>query len=573
MIPPESIAVRVVNEYRRRDLIGYLGLRLYLETTAARRDRWAEKVCVRSALSEAAPQYHEVRQFKSRLASGEIEYRKLFIPTPSETLAEACLLDVCARSGGPFSPRPNVYSYRLATVADKRGVYEPFYVGYRQRQTAVAAAARRYPNAVLVTADIRNFYPSIRPVDAKAAWGAAATKLPQWARELGHKLIENYSAESEGKTGALVGPLFSHLVADLVLAPLDAELSAILPSGYFRYVDDVVLLGSADAVQKAVDQFKESLGKLGMEPHGGKWGKFSGKVWTAEGDSSLWEQRQVSWKSIVGRIKQMAVTRPELQDELQEGLRAGGVRFRPSRYAAVASERSYSQNLLRWLEGKTFRRGVRRQTVPLICADLEALREYYCGQCKVLSVESARAKGHARKVRVQKLRKLAFRLLYVAKREDFTALADQLRPVAETEVHAAMFSSLASGDITELLKYGSPAAYAVADPLKSEHQSVTYSDFPRDVPQSQALAVFAAHGMLQEPPKWRPASGVEAFCGWKEEGQGEAELSAESSPYFFKLSCLHGVGEPKRHPTLLETAFDPYEDLLVRADALLNGSS
>jgi hypothetical protein len=40
LLRPGILAVRAVNQYRRREVFAYLGLRYYLENTAARSDTW-----------------------------------------------------------------------------------------------------------------------------------------------------------------------------------------------------------------------------------------------------------------------------------------------------------------------------------------------------------------------------------------------------------------------------------------------------------------------------------------------------------------------------------------------------
>ena len=44
------LATRALNQYRRRDVVAYLGLRYYLENTAASTDLWATDVAVDLAI-------------------------------------------------------------------------------------------------------------------------------------------------------------------------------------------------------------------------------------------------------------------------------------------------------------------------------------------------------------------------------------------------------------------------------------------------------------------------------------------------------------------------------------------
>lgn len=112
---PGTLAVRAVNQYRRRDIVSYLGLRLYLDNTCTVRDRWAREVASRLVLDDPCPRYHESFHFKEVKAdTGEPEYRRLCLPTPNEIVAETALLAECADTGGRFVAPSCVYSYELA---------------------------------------------------------------------------------------------------------------------------------------------------------------------------------------------------------------------------------------------------------------------------------------------------------------------------------------------------------------------------------------------------------------------------------------------------------------------------
>lgn len=71
--PPELLAVRAVNQCRRRDVIAYLGLRTYLANPCAQRNRWAIEVACRLAQEESHPLYHDSWHFKERTEDNGFE--------------------------------------------------------------------------------------------------------------------------------------------------------------------------------------------------------------------------------------------------------------------------------------------------------------------------------------------------------------------------------------------------------------------------------------------------------------------------------------------------------------------
>jgi hypothetical protein len=120
---PEMLATRAVHQYRRRDLVTYVGLRQHLLAVSARRDVWTRQVALALATSAAIPVYHKVYFFKEVRRDGTVEFRDLYLPTPTEAMAEGALLAACAEAGDAFKPRPSVYSYQLCRGQEREGFF------------------------------------------------------------------------------------------------------------------------------------------------------------------------------------------------------------------------------------------------------------------------------------------------------------------------------------------------------------------------------------------------------------------------------------------------------------------
>jgi hypothetical protein len=78
MTRPGRIATKAVNQYRRRDVFAYLGLRYYLESTSARSDQWARQVATTLVLRRKSPGYLRVDHFKEVHAEPPRLFRRLF---------------------------------------------------------------------------------------------------------------------------------------------------------------------------------------------------------------------------------------------------------------------------------------------------------------------------------------------------------------------------------------------------------------------------------------------------------------------------------------------------------------
>jgi hypothetical protein len=121
--------VRAVNQYRRRDVLTYLGLRYYLPNTAARTDYWARQVATDLVLTRTDLPYFRALHFKDSAPAGQVEHRPIFLPSANEALAEAALLDECANHPQAFANPRCVFSYELSRGEERRGIFQPYLGG------------------------------------------------------------------------------------------------------------------------------------------------------------------------------------------------------------------------------------------------------------------------------------------------------------------------------------------------------------------------------------------------------------------------------------------------------------
>jgi hypothetical protein len=129
----------------------------------------------------------------------------------------------------------------------------------RWRVTLRAAAGRAAPGTVFAVADVRECYGSIEPETLAALLGADAATVVDVLR----RLID------AGVRGLPVGPDPSAVLANAALGELDRAIRA---SGvaHVRWVDDVVLSGTAADVRRALDALRAAAAGIGLELHDGK---------------------------------------------------------------------------------------------------------------------------------------------------------------------------------------------------------------------------------------------------------------------------------------------------------------
>ncbi len=498
--------------------------------------------------------YFAVKHFKGRDNHGSIRYRDTFLPGANEALAESYLLGECSKYAS-FKNPSNVFSYALSGPDDVGGIFQNYMVGVTDRQKWIAAACRRFSNPVVQYTDVREFYPSIRPETALHVWTSVCSKssVPSHLRRLGERLIESHVAF--GKK-ILTGPMFSHLLGNLVLRSLDDLMSGLREVAYCRYVDDVTLVGSKKAVGDARARVEEHLARLDLKLHPPDSGKdlvVQGRDWL-RGEHDYVEHRQsIDWKTFVGGLKWCVTAGQERH--VQDAILSAGFRLPVRGYSGAVREKAYVERLKRLVPLRWFRK--KRRSLDELLREGHLLRERYLQEAEQHLTVTQQVQGFERKRLLPKLRYCAGRLAYLAAPDQLANLAEELAKVEELEFHAVVLKAIATGDVTEPLRLGANVVQAVAQPLHAEGRQATVQG-PIDGPvETHGLAVLALNGVKVSGAGIGPHDRNE-FLRLAHNG-ADIELMRSSDPFVREIACLHGVGSP-RHSEVLDSAFDPAED-------------
>jgi hypothetical protein len=574
-VAPEKLAIRAANQYRRRDAIGYLGLRYCLDTACAPRNRWVRQVATDLTLYSNRHLYHVALHFKEHdHDSDRILYRRLSLPSPHEILAEAALIDACGRAGKMFTAAPWVFSYRIAQGNELRGIFEPYYIGYHARHKAIASAARGCPGGKVRYCDIHRFYPSIRATDADRVWAHAISdsRLDPTLGKLGHAILEGHAANrGEGENGVLTGPMLSHVVANLLLNSMDQEVNRLVPGGYFRYVDDFALVGSEEEVSGMEEMIKAQLGQWGLRLNPKKRIDVPCEEWLEGEDDFSPEIGRRSWMALIGWTKQLLLTRPDLTDDICRMFIDNGFRIRPLDYSGVVRDRPYLGRLKDLMSRGWFRWRMHRSKPADLIAVARDLREAYTQEFWKWIDTPVHEDHYATKRRMHKLRYYSARLAVLADIADLPAMAEALAALPELKANGIILGAIATRDVSLLVQYGANAAHAAVYPLLAGGRYVQCTTPCISDATSQAAAVLVAHGIAPSCFTLAAAASAHvAFCCG--DGAPHMPQSAPSS-YFDVLSCLMGGRDRSVHHQVLLSAFDYSEDLLVDINTLMHASS
>ena len=563
---PEHLALRTINQYRTRDITAYLGLRYYFANQCAVRDRWANEVASHLVLNRGDGVYFRSLHFKELLSTGKVDHRDIFLPGPNESFAESALLAECAKHLS-FRQHPFVFSYRLSDDGDTQGVFKPYFIGLQERQNKIAAVCRARPDFVVRYTDIKRFYPNIQGKLALDAWikACSSSAIPARFRDLGSKLLSDYERAGRRANygqGLLTGPMFSHLIANLLLRGVDEEMSALFPERYFRYVDDVVLVGTQAEILKGYLRLAELLNELSLELHDGSSGKdfdLGANEWINQEDDFFNKESQ-HWMLFVRDLKQCLVSRASSHSTLTELFSSDGFRIPLSDYYKDVSDAGYLDRLLariekyHWLPAKII-----KSTPSQLFLFAQKLRKSYSEQLDRLFDANPNAKVYSRKRAISKMRYLVGRLIYLGQPDSLAKLSDRLNSYPELVIHAETIKALISRDVTQVLSLGSNAAQSAAQILKLTTGEVSCSLDAWSAVELQGLAIFRANGISISGPS---DDELNRFALWKKDGN---ELMRSRDAFIQEMACLHGVAKSPRHKAILDSAFDRKEELAFDA--------
>lgn len=564
---PGVLAVRAVNQYRRRDLVTYLAIRYYLSNSAARADRWAREVALDLEYRRSEGVYRRALEFKDIDTHGGIEHRILWLPTGNEAMAEAALLAACAETGGDFKNLSCVYSYNLCEGTDKRGIFKPYMEGFRHRHQAIVSACDACADGVVLYLDIRKFYPSLQTTVALDAWRTAARKstLERRWREFGEFLITRYAKiDQRDGDSILTGPMFSHLLGNLVLRAIDIELQGFAGVAYFRYVDDIVFVGKVSEVEVALDVLRRRLRDLGLSLHeegGLKSGRVSARTWLSSRHDFSEHEPGPSWKALVHRLRLFLIQHPEKRAEVQQAFKGEGFRIPVPDFSEVGRERNLLSRIIELGSFRWYRWRARRTTVMALVDLALLLRKRYEREFLELHEKYVNSGDpFLRKRLVPQLRFRAGCLAYLAEASALPGLATAASQIRELTFYSEILRAVATGEVERVLRLGANAARAVAQVLKASDRTASIGDAEgaRGPAWEEALGAFFLQGV-----EVRGAERGGEFVRFAAEGV-DLKLMSSDDGYLRELSCLHGLGPP-RHPEILEAAFDTDEQLAMDA--------
>lgn len=556
-----ELAVKALNQYRRRDIFPYLGLRYYLDSSTGKQNRWINMVCTRLTTDAEQPSYLKTYHFKD-FSNGKFVHRDIYLPAPNEILSETALISEISKHK-PFNPKPYVYSYRFSKENEKSGVFRPYFNGFKERHKHIADACRSIEDGVVLYTDIKRFYPSIKSADARIAWERSCdnSDIDDNYRNLGREILKKHETVSlnDGTGhGVLTGPLFSHVIANLLLDQIDAKMHEISKGKYWRYVDDVVLVGTYDEVSKWRELLEAQFYELNLELHDGdKDFQVSCKDWL-EGENDFDNTFGIEWVALVSDVKRFLLANPSKAYKLQKSFKDNHIRIPVVDYTNVVKESTYLQRFQDWRRKyKWATNAVKSITIEKLLSQAKKCEKDFMLKLDHLLTKVEPASIYEEKRLTPKLRYLAGRLLYLSSRQELAELYLRLEARSELYLIAKTMEAVATRDISHVLHMGVNATHAAAQLLRIDQEKITIS---REIETSsvfeQSLAVLEING-IEHDFKCDKTDLISLALA-----ENISELMNSPNGFIKEFACLHGV-LPSRHQKTLDSSFDRDEELAL----------
>lgn len=558
-----TLAVKSLNQYRRRDIFSYVGLRYYLDNQSARENHWIDQISVALTIDSPYQAYLKLSHYKEH-TNGVYTHRDIFLPAPNEVLSETALITELSKYK-IFEPKPYVYSYRFSSESEITGVFEPYFNGYKQRHESILEACMSANDSFVLYTDIKRFYPSIKSSDAQEVWNRICdkTSIDRRFKQLGNKMLANHlrvCEDTQSANGLLTGPMFSHVIANLLLMDVDIHLHELTNGNYWRYVDDIVFVGSIEDIATWRESLSTIIGVLDLQLHDGeKDFVVSAREWL-EGENDLNEGITKNWISLVADTKRFLLANPNSVNELRDAYSSNNIRIPAIDYSNTVTESSYLERFQDWRSKYRWSlRAVTRIDIEHLIASAKKCEAELVSRMDEILLSDQPTTPFQQKRVTPKLRFYGGRLLYLLNDDELMRLSKRLVGYADLHLLCKVMEAVGSKNITEIVQMGVNASHMAAQLLKTDDSAVQIDTFDFGVNGSivdQSIAVFELNGIeitnVGEISELRQLSRAENL----------ASLMQSQNGFIKEFACLHGLGG-SRHQSMLDVSFDRNEDLAL----------
>ena len=121
------------------------------------------------------------------------------------------------------------------------------------------------------------------------------------------------------------------------------------------YVDDFVFVATEEKAEELEENLKLMLAEKELELHPEKREPVPAVKWLSAANVFESEMSPVSWKSFIGKLKQLMLFKPDLKGEIERKFLDAEIRVRPTDYSEVRQDYHFLNRMRTLLESGWFR--------------------------------------------------------------------------------------------------------------------------------------------------------------------------------------------------------------------------
>lgn len=562
-----TLAIRALNAVRPIHVPTYLATRALFESIAGDRgSSWGTSVSPYKYALREYGRYYPAPAFKGLNEDGTNLSREFHIPSPTTLLAEATVLSALA-SSETFAKPENVYSYRWPEASACPYNFEHFINGFRLRQERVSAQAALNRDSVVVSLDLRKFYPSVNREEASRQFEKRLkrSEVSPTASKAAAQLTGHLLSELEGDRGIPTGPEFSHMLADCAFADFDHQFGERFGDNYFRYVDDLIFIVPDSEVDSTVERVGDTLGSHDYELHEGKEDRLPSQQWIQHVPEIRRKVREDSFEALVFKIKVFVSAKPKEIDSLREALRENGFRIPLQRLVSTSEDQTFREKLERFARcGWKVLWKAYRTTIPEIIRHASAVRTEISKQLEQLLRQPLHPAGIRRRWEIQRLRYNVNRAVYILDTDALRRLAADLSEAPEFIQFRTLIRAVFDEDAESLLQMPGATTNTAASLLrilKRRLKLPAEATIEPTLEAGQSLATLIAYDVIDAPDSLLQTTGANALL------LGESDSAPPIPPFTFldEFRLLLQHEDASVIASFLDSRFSSHEALALEA--------
>ncbi len=473
-----NLAVRALNHWRSLYMPTYIALRLFLQQLPqSKQSDYLEAFLLRKLPMGELCRYRRFFRFKGFDSKGEIEYREFYAASASSALGEAYVLKLLSALEG-LANRSCVFSYQWPRNAKEGRSYRYFFPGYNARQHKVSSLLQTNSNYVVLVHDIKDFYPSIH---TDIVYKRLESHISKSALSTSSEIVGTICQKmlQIPDKGVPIGPALGHIFGNIALEHVDDQMSTKFKDRYLRYVDDIFIVVEPQEIQNAQNELEKLIREEDFSLHSeeGKRDKVSSQEWL---DNIHTEQvLGENFEDLFRRVRFFLWHRPYKLKSLQREFREKGIPMPLQRLSQDAHYGRFQRYMGQYIHdspGKLpnfFIQFIFDDEPKLIKTAIQLRRDFF-EAAKHIDVQGARAHGIIRKLRVQRLRYLLNRLLYLMPIHEFQDLLGLTPDVEEFFEYRSLIKAIMTKRLDPILQLPGPAIATFA----SLYRELGYEGYP-----------------------------------------------------------------------------------------------